>query len=279
MDTTMERIAIYGKGGVGKSVVATSLSAHFGMSGKRVLHVGCDPKHDSAIRLLPPNSGEVRTILDVLGNDPHAEATNEILNIGRHGIHACEAGGPPAGLGCGGRGVARTIEYLDEVEFIDSGNYDVVIFDVLGDVVCGGFAAPLRSGFAQKVAIVVSEEPMAIFAANNIARAVVSYSRNGVVLAGLIVNLRTKGVDYSHIEHFAKQIGTSILGVVQRDERIMEAERQQLTIIESAPDSESAVGLKELATTLQGIVVEDTPLPTPMEDAVLFEFMRTWGQG
>ncbi|MDF1564790.1 MAG: AAA family ATPase [Deltaproteobacteria bacterium] len=274
----MERIAIYGKGGVGKSVVATSLSAHFGMSGKRVLHVGCDPKHDSAIRLLEPEAGDVRTILDVLGNNPHAEATTEILNIGRHGIHACEAGGPPAGLGCGGRGVARTIEYLDEVEFLEEGNYDVVIFDVLGDVVCGGFAAPLRSGFAEKVAIVVSEEPMAIFAANNIARAVVSYHRNGVVLAGLIVNLRGKDVDYSHIEHFAKEINTKILGVVQRDERIMQAEREQKTIVEFAPDSASAEGLTALAGVLQTIDVSDTPLPTPMEDGVLYEFMRTWGQ-
>jgi len=272
----MERIAIYGKGGVGKSVVATNLSVCYATSGKRVLHVGCDPKHDSAIRLLDGTS-HVRTVLDVLKDDPHAEITNEILNIGRHGIHACEAGGPPAGLGCGGRGVARTIEYLDETQFLDSGNYEVVVFDVLGDVVCGGFAAPLRAGFAEKVVIVASEEPMAIFAANNIARAVVAYQRNGVVLAGLVANLRGQNVDVAPIERFAEHLGTRVLAVVERDPLIITAEQHQRTILEYAPDSNAARAMKDLGAALVDLRTKDVPPPTPMTDEALFDFLRTWG--
>ena len=271
-----EKIAIYGKGGIGKSVIATALSAHYGMSGQRVLHVGCDPKHDSAVRLLEAGAGPVRTILEVLGNNAFAEATQEILNVGRYGIHACEAGGPPAGMGCGGRGVARTIEYLDETEFLVSGNYDVVLFDVLGDVVCGGFAAPLRDGFAQKLVIVVSEEPMAVFAANNIARAVISYQRNGVVLAGLVVNLRGKDVDWSHLRKFADALGTRILGVIERSPAIMEAERKMQTIVEYAPESNAAKSIVELARKLVELPVAEIPPPKPMTDEVLYEFMRTW---
>jgi nitrogenase iron protein NifH len=272
----MERIAIYGKGGVGKSVVATNLSVHFAMSGKRVLHVGCDPKHDSAIRLLD-GTHTVRTVLDVLRDDPHAELTSEIINVGRHGIHACESGGPSPGLGCGGRGVARTIEYLDDTQFLDSGNYEVVIFDVLGDVVCGGFAAPLRAGFAEKVVIVASEEPMAIFAANNIARAVLTYQHNGVVLAGLVANLRGENADVTPIEQFAARLGTRVLAVVERDPLIITAERNQRTILEYAPESPAARAMSQLGCALTEVRAADVPPPVPMPDDGLFEFMRTWG--
>jgi nitrogenase iron protein NifH len=270
----MEKIAVYGKGGIGKSVVATCLSAYYGMNGRKVLHVGCDPKHDSAVRLMDGNT-DVRTVLDVLGSDP--EATGEILNAGRHGIQCCEAGGPTAGLGCGGRGVARTIEYLDEMRILETGGFDVAIFDVLGDVVCGGFAAPLRSGFAEKVLIVVSEEPMALFAANNISRAVDVYQGNGVVLAGLVVNLRRNDSDPGLMEQFAARLGTRILAVLPRDPVIIEGERQQRTVLEYAPGSAPAKVLADLALRLLEIRAADVPPPTPMTDGDFFEFMRTAG--
>jgi nitrogenase iron protein NifH len=268
-----ERIAVYGKGGVGKSVIATTLSTVYAMSGKRVLHVGCDPKHDSAIRLLDGQK-EVRTVLDVLGDDPSASGAREILNAGRHGIDCCEAGGPPAGLGCGGRGVARTIEYLDELQLLESGGYDVAIFDVLGDVVCGGFAAPLREGFAEKVVIVISEEPMALFAANNIARAVDTYKRNGVSLAGLVLNQRATKVDVTLLERFAARLSTRILTAIDREDRVMEAERQRRTIVEFAPDCTAAKALARLADRLLETRVAELPAPTPMTDNDFFEFMR-----
>jgi nitrogenase iron protein NifH len=268
-----ERIAVYGKGGIGKSVVATALSAVYAMAGKRVLHVGCDPKHDSAIRLLD-GQPRIRTVLDVLGDDPEAAGTRDILNVGRHGIHCCESGGPPAGLGCGGRGVARTIEHLDEVGYLRRGEYDVAVFDVLGDVVCGGFAAPLRDGFARKVLIVLSEEPMALFAANNIARAVEVYRRNGVALAGLVVNRRSDDGDLAAVQGFGARLGTSILAVIHRDPRITEAEKRRLTIVEHAPDSDTAATLRALADRLIELQVSELPLPTPMSDEEFFEFIR-----
>jgi len=272
----VEKIAIYGKGGIGKSVVATALSAHFGMRGKRVLHMGCDPKHDSAIRLID-GQDSIRTVLDVLGDNPAAVGTREILTPGRHGIHCCEAGGPPAGLGCGGRGVARAIELMDEMELLESGEYDVAIFDVLGDVVCGGFAAPLRDRFAEKVVIVMSEEPMALFAANNIARAVVTYQKNGVGLAGLVINQRAASIDLAGLERFAQRLNTRVLTRMEREPRIQEAERHRRTIVEFCPDCPSARALTELARALEAVKPTDLPLPTPMEDSEFFHFMATMG--
>jgi nitrogenase iron protein NifH len=272
----IERIAVYGKGGVGKSVIATSLSARYAMDGLRVLHVGCDPKADSAIRLLD-GLAEVRTVLDVLGNDPSAEATSEILNTGRHGIHCCEAGGPHAGLGCGGRGVARMIEYLDEMQILESGAYDIAMFDVLGDVVCGGFAAPLRDRFAEKVIIVISEQPMSLFAANNISRAVDVYKRNGVILAGLVLNQHDPATDTRRFEYFAERLNTRLLSVIPRESRIMEGENQQRTIVEYAPESNAAKALADLAGRLLALDASVVPPPTPLGDNEFFALMRDMG--
>lgn len=269
----MEKVAVYGKGGIGKSVIATSLSASYAMSGKRVLHIGCDPKHDSAIRLVDEGT-TIRTVLDILKNNPDSVSDPDILTEGRHGIQCCESGGPQPGVGCGGRGVARMIETLDEMEILESDQYDVAIFDVLGDVVCGGFAAPLRDRFAQKVFIVISEEPMALFAANNIASAVHVYRRNGVVLAGLVVNLRSHEARIKPLERFARRLNTRLLTVIERDELIMEAERNQKTIVEYAPESKAAQAMVQLGQILLDIQVSEIPLPTPMKDDEFFKFMR-----
>lgn len=269
----MNRIAIYGKGGVGKSVVATTLSAYYARQGKRVLHVGCDPKHDSAVRLVDGNEPIV-TVLEALADNPNITSTESILHPGRYGIQCCEAGGPQPGVGCGGRGVARTLEFLDEMEVIEGGGYDVVIFDVLGDVVCGGFAAPLRQGFAEKVLIVLSEEPMALFAANNISKAIHTYHDNGVVLGGLVANLRTPQADRSLLERFANALGTTILAFIPRDPLIIEAERARKTIVEHAPSSPSATAFAELAERVLTIDKANAALPTPLDDAAFFDFIR-----
>lgn len=273
----MERIAVYGKGGVGKSVIATNLSVYYAMKGLRVLHVGCDPKHDSAIRLLE-SPRNLRTVLDCLHDDPERPPSEDFLTFGRYNIACCEAGGPLPGLGCGGRGVARVIETLDELQILQSGKYDVALFDVLGDVVCGGFAAPLREGFARKVLIVVSEEPMAIFAANNIARAIDIYKENGVRLAGLVVNLRSNDSDLGILHAFAERLGTQILGVLKRDPRIIEGEKVQRTILEYAPDSEAAETIRKVGEALQRLDPDSLPLPTPMNDDEFFDFMRQNGR-
>jgi nitrogenase iron protein NifH len=270
----MQKIAVYGKGGIGKSVVATSLSACYALGGKRVLHMGCDPKADSAVRLVD-GTASIRTVLDVLGDDPSAVASNAILTPGRHGIHALEAGGPPPRLGCGGRGVARAIEFLDEMGLMEGDAYDVAVFDVLGDVVCGGFAAPLRDRFADKVIIVVSEEPMALFAANNIAKAIHTYHRNGASLAGLVANLRSRDADVGGIERFAARLNTHVVATVERDPRIQQAERRRLTIVEDCPDCPAARALTDLAARLLEMDKGQLPLPTPLTEDGFFDFIRS----
>ena len=269
----MHRIAIYGKGGVGKSVIATALTAHYAQQGQAVLHVGCDPKRDSAVRLLE-GGGTMETVLEVLSRNPNTASAQGVLHTGRHGIVCCEAGGPEPGLGCGGRGVAKTLEFLDEMEVISEGDQDVVVFDVLGDVVCGGFAAPLRRGFAEQVLIVVSEEPMALFAANNISKAVKTYSRNGVFLGGFIANLKSESADRDLITRFAEALSTRVLAFIPRDPEVQLAERRRLTIVESAPESPAATAIKALAQDIVGADAKAAPLPTPLSDEEFFEFIK-----
>lgn len=272
----IQRIAIYGKGGIGKSVVATSLSMAFAMQGRRVLHVGCDPKADSAVRLMDAGL-RIPTVLDVMGKDHMMVSPEQVIHKGRLGIHCCEAGGPPPGLGCGGRGVARTLEYMEDMDLVSPERYDVAVFDVLGDVVCGGFAAPLRKGFGDKVFIVLSEEPMSIYAANNISRAVEIYEQNGVVLGGLIVNLRENTELYMPmLRAFADRLSTRIVGIIPRDRRIMEAERHSKTVLEYAPDSEAAAAFKALAKTVWEFDPKDAVRPTPMVHEEFYKFMETF---
>jgi nitrogenase iron protein NifH len=271
---SFHKIAIYGKGGIGKSVVATSLSARMAQKGLRVLHVGCDPKADSAVRLMD-GVKKVQTVLDILGDDASSVSTASVINQGRLGIHCCESGGPPPGLGCGGRGVARTLEFLEDTGVMDSGHYDVAVFDVLGDVVCGGFAAPLRRGFGDRVFIVVSEEPMALYAANNICRAVLAYSRNGVVLGGLIANLRENNEgNTALITAFAQQVNTRVLGVIPRDPNIMLAERKRKTVVEFAPESPAALAFATLADAILSVDSTETPPPKPMDDDAFYAFLE-----
>ena len=271
----MQRIAVYGKGGVGKSVIATTLSVYYARQGEAVLHVGCDPKRDSSVRLL--QSGEtLPTVLEVLAAEPNLASAHSVLHTGRHGIVCCESGGPEPGVGCGGRGVAKTLEFLDEMEVIASEDYQVVLFDVLGDVVCGGFAAPLRKGFAEKILIVVSEEPMALFAANNISKAINTYRRNGVYLGGLVANLKSERADRPLIERFAEALSTRILAYIPRDGQVQAAERQQRTVIETAPESPAALALSELARQVQAIGPDSPPpaAPTPLTDEQFFDFIK-----
>jgi nitrogenase iron protein NifH len=269
----MEKIAIYGKGGIGKSVVAAHISAYLAKKGKKILHVGCDPKHDSSIRLTDADT-KIRTVLEIIGDDPTAESTEKIINRGRLGIDCCEAGGPPPGLGCGGRGVARTLEFMADMDVFGLGKYDAVIFDVLGDVVCGGFAAPLRLGFAEKVFIVISEEPMALFAANNISKAIHFYHDNGIVLGGFIANLRSAKANHDLLLNFARELNSRIIAFIERDELIVEAEKLRKTVIEYAPDSKIAALFGEITEKILKMDTSKIPLPTPLDEDRFFKLMQ-----
>lgn len=267
----MERIAFFGKGGIGKSTASTNISAAFAGMDRRVIHVGCDPKHDSTVALL-----DGRMIEAVVDKPINLDTVTpeDIVERSRLGIDCVEAGGPSAGVGCGGRGISRMLEIFNAARLLDSGRYDTCVFDILGDVVCGGFAAPLKKDFGEKVVIVASEEVMALYAANNIAKAVVNYASNGVVLAGIILNLRDNSEDLEPAHRFARLINTRIIGCVPRDPLIREAEYRRMTVVEHAPASAVTQVYRKLAQQILDIDPKQCPLPTPLTDFQFYEYTR-----
>ncbi len=266
----MERIVVLGKGGVGKSTIVSNLGVIYALDGLRVLNVGCDPKHDSSISLVPGNFIETFMEKQLRAREKGRDYLwdrEELLVRGRLGIDCVEAGGPEPGVGCAGRGISLMLDAFMETNLLEQGAYDVCLFDVLGDVVCGGFAAPLRMGFGEKLLIVVSEELMSLYAANNIARAVKTYAANGVFLAGLAANVRDGRRDRSPLEHFAKMLDTRILEYIPRDPTVREAEyRGEQTAVELSPASPFSRALRSLAEKLLAMRGEDCPVPTPMAD-------------
>ena len=270
----MEKIVIFGKGGIGKSTIAANLSTVYALQGRKVLHVGCDPKHDSTVGLV--DGGLIETFMEkhsrVFGiRDKGKLRASDLLVQGRLGIDCVEAGGPEPGVGCAGRGISLMLEAFQDLGILQSGGYDIGVFDVLGDVVCGGFAAPLRKGFAEKIVIVVSEEMMALYAANNIAKSVRTYASNGVYLAGLVANLKDGKVDRTRLNRFAKTLGTRILEFVPRDPAVGEAEfARHKTVVERAPRSAFAKSMHSLAAKILAVRKKDCPIPSPMDDASFY---------
>ena len=267
---SMENIVVFGKGGIGKSTIAANLSAVYARKGSKVLHVGCDPKHDSTMSLVAGDP--IETFMEKYGKvfgvkDRGALKAEDILTKGRHGIDCIEAGGPEPGVGCAGRGISLMLESFEELGIMKGGRYDIGMFDVLGDVVCGGFAAPLRKGFAEKIVIVVSEELMALYAANNIAKSVRTYSSNGVYLVGLVANLKDGETDRSRLNRFARIIGTRILEFVPRDPAVRKAEfARSGTTVERSPDAPFSKSIRSLADKIAKVRKERCPVPTPMDD-------------
>ncbi len=227
----MLKIAIYGKGGIGKSTVTSHLAAAFAAMGKRVMQIGCDPKTDSTMNLLGGQSP--KPILRYLEEYGRPEDVEDIARVGFKGIVCLEVGGPTPGLGCAGRGIITAFELLDELGAYQRYRPDVILYDVLGDVVCGGFAVPMREGYAEKVLIVTSGEKLSLYAARNIIQAIRNFAdRNYARLGGLILNRRNIPNEIEKVETFAREMNTKILGVIPRDENINKAELQGKTTIE-----------------------------------------------
>jgi nitrogenase iron protein NifH len=267
-----ERIVIFGKGGIGKSLIASNLSVCFSAMGLKVLHVGCDPKHDSTMSLV--HGGRIKTVMELQHQSQYGFSTTGFVVQGLHGICCVEAGGPEPGVGCAGRGIARMLELFDNHKLIEQGGYHVVVFDVLGDVVCGGFAAPLRLGFGEKVVIVVSEEIMSLYAANNIAKSVLTYSANGIFLAGLVANMKNREANRALLKNFARKLGTEILGFLPRDAQAGEAEVHRIPVVDYAPASGISRALRKLAKEILGIKAGDAGLPTPLSDDAFDDWIR-----
>ena len=246
----MKKIAVYGKGGIGKSTTTSHLAAAFASMGKRVIQIGCDPKADSTINLLggePP-----RPVMNYLREeDEEPEALEEISRVGFGGVLCIETGGPTPGLGCAGRGIIATFQLLEDLRLFETWKPDVVLYDVLGDVVCGGFAAPIREGYAEEVLIVTSGEKMSLYAANNIATAVENFAdRSYARLRGLILNHRNVVDEAQKVRAFAEEKGLDIIGEIPRSDDITRFEDLGMTTVQGDPSLPVSRTFFEIAARL-----------------------------
>jgi len=260
------QLAFYGKGGIGKSTVVANVAVCLFRMGHSVLQIGCDPKHDSSRPFLRGN--QPRTVIELLRRGQDAPPTvEEYLMKTESGIHCIEVGGPRPGVGCAGRGILKMFELLEESRLLDSG-YDMVLYDVLGDVVCGGFAAPMRAGYAKEICVVISGEFMALYAANNICRGIANYaSRRKVRLAGFVLNCRDVPAEAEVADAFAAAVGAPVLGAVPRDGLVARAELKRRPVMELFPDSGQAAAYSRLTDSI--VHNKRHVVPTPMDDAEL----------
>jgi len=271
------KIAIYGKGGIGKSTTTQNTAAamsHF--HGKNIFIHGCDPKADSTRLILGGKPQE--SLMEVLREEGAEKVTNEkVIRRGYEGIQCVESGGPEPGVGCAGRGIITAINLMEE-NGAYSEDLDFVFFDVLGDVVCGGFAMPIRDGKAQEVYIVASGEMMAIYAANNICKGLVKYAKqSGVRLGGVICNSRKVDREREFLEEFTAAIGTHMIHFVPRDNIVQKAEFNKKTVTEYDENENQAKEYSELARK----IIENTNfvIPTPLTMDELEAMVVKYGIG
>lgn len=266
----MRQIAIYGKGGIGKSTTTQNLAAALSEMGKHIMIVGCDPKADSTRLIL----GELakRTVLDTIRlYDEEDIELEHFLFQGFGKIKAVESGGPEPGVGCAGRGIVTAINKLEELGAYTS-DLDYVIYDVLGDVVCGGFAMPIREGKAEEIYIVCSGEMMSLYAANNICKGIQRYAASGKThLGGLICNSRMVDNERQLVEEFAKALNSHLIYFMPRDNMVQHAEFRRKTVIEFAPDCNQAQEYRNLAASIDANDV--FTVPTPLSNDALEELM------
>ena len=244
----MRRLAIYGKGGIGKSTTSANVTAALCERGLKVLQIGCDPKADSTRLLM--NGKRIPSVLDTLR--VKTEVTlDELVHEGYGGSLCVECGGPKPGMGCAGRGIIAAFDTLEKLGAIKEYAPDVILYDVLGDVVCGGFAMPIRNGYAKDVFIVTSGEMMSLYAANNIAEAVKGFSIDGYAkLGGLIQNSRNIESEDEIVSKAAKEIGTEVIARIARDPAVQRCEALGKTVVEGEPDSDQAKLYRQLADKL-----------------------------
>ncbi len=269
----LRQIAIYGKGGIGKSTTTQNLTAGLAEYGKKVMVVGCDPKADST-RLLLGGLAQ-KTVLDTIRDEGDDIELDRILREGFGSTRCVESGGPEPGVGCAGRGIITSINMLENLGAYTD-DLDYVFYDVLGDVVCGGFAMPIREGKAKEIYIVASGEMMALYAANNIAKGIKRYAKTGGVrIGGIICNSRNVDRELDLLRAFAQELGTQLLYFVPRDNIVQRAEINKKTVIEYKPDSEQAQEYRNLAEA----VINNTnfTIPTPMTQERLEEILFEYG--
>ncbi|MFL0198262.1 nitrogenase iron protein [Clostridium sp. WILCCON 0269] len=267
----MRQIAIYGKGGIGKSTTTQNLTAGLAEMKKRIMVVGCDPKADST-RLLLGGMAQ-RTVLDTLREEGEDVDLDEIMKIGYGDVKCVESGGPEPGVGCAGRGIITSINMLEQLGAYED-ELDYVFYDVLGDVVCGGFAMPIREGKAKEIYIVASGEMMAMYAANNISKGISKFaSVGGVRLGGVICNSRKVANEKELLEAFAKELGTQLIYFVPRSHDVQRAEINKQTVIQFSPEVEQADEYRALAKAIDGndMFVVPKPMAQDRLESILME--------
>ncbi len=270
----MRKIAIYGKGGIGKSTTTQNTVAALTEMGRKVMVVGCDPKADST-RLLLGGLAQ-KTVLDTLRDEGEDVELDDICRDGYGDCRCTESGGPEPGVGCAGRGIITSINLLEQLNAYGPGTgTDYVFYDVLGDVVCGGFAMPIREGKAEEIYIVCSGEMMAMYAANNICKGILKYATAGAVrLGGLICNSRKVDNEREMIEELARKIGTQMIHFLPRDNDVQRAEINKKTVIEWDPTVPQADEYRKLARAIDNneMFVIPKPLSMPELESLLMEF-------
>ena len=269
----MRQVAIYGKGGIGKSTTTQNLTSALAEMGKKIMIVGCDPKADST-RLVLGGLAQ-KTVLDTLREEGDDIELESILKPGYGGIMCVESGGPEPGVGCAGRGIITAIGMLEQLgAYTDE--LDYVFYDVLGDVVCGGFAMPMREGKAQEIYIVASGEMMALYAANNISKGIMKYATTGGVrLGGIICNSRKVDQELELLEAFAKELGSQLIHFVPRDNMVQRAEIHKQTVIEFDPKADQADEYRALAKAIDNNKM--LVVPKPMTQERLEEILMAYG--
>ena len=260
------KIAIYGKGGIGKSTTVSNIAASFSNDNKKVMVIGCDPKADTTRTLM---GRRLPTILNTLRENNTPE-TSDVIFKGFGDILCVESGGPEPGVGCAGRGVIVAMKLLEKLNTFDD-DLDVIIYDVLGDVVCGGFAVPLKEDYADEIFIVSSGEYMSLYAANNISKGIKKLKRK---LSGIICNCKGIENEIAIVESFAKRIGTKVIGKIERSQLIQDSEIEAKTVVEKFPDSGEAIEYKKLSDNI--LNNNSYGIPNPMDEEEFEKFFKNY---
>lgn len=272
MSKKIKQIAIYGKGGIGKSTTTSNISAALSKMGLKVMQFGCDPKADSTNTLR--DGTYIPTVLDTLREKSQVKAEDVIFQ-GFNGVYCVEAGGPAPGVGCAGRGIITSVQLLKQLKVYEELDLDVVIYDVLGDVVCGGFAVPIREGIAEHVFTVSSSDFMAVYAANNLFKGIKKYSNSGgALLGGLIANSINAPYSKEIIDDFVDRTQTRVVEYVPRSVTVTQAELQGKTSVEAFPDSEQSKIYSKLAQRV--IETTESKVPSPLDTVELREWASKW---
>jgi nitrogenase iron protein NifH len=269
-----KQIAIYGKGGIGKSTTTSNLSAALSRLGYKVMQFGCDPKSDSTNTLR--DGTYIPTVLDTLREKSKVDA-HEVIYSGFNGVYCVEAGGPSPGVGCAGRGIITAVELFKQQRIFEELDLDFVIYDVLGDVVCGGFAVPIREGIARHVFTVSSADFMAIYAANNLFRGIQKYSNSGgALLGGVIANSINAPYAKEIVDDFVNHTQTRVVEYIPRSVTVTQCELRGKTTVEAAPDSAQARVYLSLAEKIAAH--SDSRAPFPMGVQELRDWAGRWGK-